>query len=66
MGGVIGEMIMRAIDWATRKRGLIMQIAAAGSFAVGAILAAVFAVGFKIGLILFLGFGVFIIVARLR
>jgi len=26
----------------------------------------VFAVGFKIGLILFLGFGVFIIVARLR
>ncbi|XSG73502.1 hypothetical protein ACP8Y2_15070 [Herpetosiphon llansteffanensis] len=66
MGGVIGEAIMRVIDWATRKRGLVMQIAAAGLFGLGAIIAALFAVDFNLGLILFLGFGVFTIVARLR
>ncbi|MCA0352818.1 MAG: hypothetical protein LCH85_12545 [Chloroflexi bacterium] len=66
MGAVIGETIMRVIDWATRKRGLMMQIAGAGAFALGAILAALFAVGFNIGLIIFLVIGVSTLVARLR
>ena len=67
LGPVIGEVVMRAVDWATRsKRGRPMQIAVAVALTLGALVTLQLGYAGGLGLLLFLVLGIATAVSRLR
>jgi hypothetical protein len=67
IGPVIGELVMRAVDWATRnKRGRPMQIAVGSAIVLGALVAFLYGGSNLLTLIIYLVLAVSTAVARLR
>lgn len=67
LGPAIGEIVMRAVDWATgSKRGRPMQIVVGAALITGALAAAIFSYARGISLLIYLVLAVSTAVARLR
>ena len=67
LGPAIGELVMRAVDWATRmKRGRSMQLVVGGALIAGALVTAFSFAGLNLSLLIYLILAVGTASARLR